>query len=41
MQRFRFIGFSSVSFFIVGVGIVLPAWIAFHTGGSTRSSKMM
>ncbi|WP_314962684.1 MFS transporter [Bradyrhizobium cosmicum] len=29
------IGFSSASFFIVGVGVVLPAWIAFHAGGSS------
>ncbi|WP_456679729.1 MULTISPECIES: MFS transporter [unclassified Bradyrhizobium] len=34
-QRLCFIGFSSASFFIVGVGIVLPAWIAFHAGGSS------
>ncbi|MBK3666356.1 MFS transporter [Bradyrhizobium diazoefficiens] len=34
-QRICFVGFSSASFFIVGVGIVLPAWIAFHAGGSS------
>ncbi|WP_375791491.1 MFS transporter (plasmid) [Bradyrhizobium sp. vgs-9] len=34
-QRLCFIGFSSASFFIVGIGIVLPAWIAFHAGGSS------
>ncbi|WP_247493206.1 hypothetical protein [Bradyrhizobium sp. 142] len=34
MQRRCFVGFSSVSFFIVGVGIVLPTWVAFAVGGS-------
>nr|WP_249157183.1 MFS transporter [Bradyrhizobium sp. KB893862 SZCCT0404] len=34
MARPLFIAFSSASFFIVGVGIVLPAWVAFHIGGS-------
>lgn len=34
MQRCCFVGFSSISFFIVGVGIVLPAWVAFAVGGS-------
>lgn len=34
MERPLFIAFSSASFFIVGVGIVLPAWVAFHIGGS-------
>lgn len=34
MQRRCFIGFSSISFFIVGAGIVLPAWVAFDVGGS-------
>ncbi|MBR0766457.1 MFS transporter [Bradyrhizobium japonicum] len=34
MQRHCFVGFSAVSFFIIGVGIVLPAWIAFGVGGS-------
>ncbi|MER9390001.1 hypothetical protein [Mesorhizobium sp. M0435] len=29
-----FIAFSSASFVIVGVGIVQPAWLAFHVGGS-------
>ncbi|TJW70429.1 MAG: MFS transporter, partial [Mesorhizobium sp.] len=33
-ERPLFIAFSCASFFIVGVGIVLPAWIAFHGGGS-------
>ncbi|MCK1357179.1 MFS transporter [Bradyrhizobium sp. CW7] len=33
-ERPLFIAFSSASFFIVGVGIVLPAWVAFHEGGS-------
>ncbi|MCK1479560.1 MFS transporter [Bradyrhizobium sp. 197] len=34
MQRRCFIGFSSISFFIVGAGIVMPAWVAFDVGGS-------
>ncbi|MGT0250448.1 MFS transporter [Burkholderia pyrrocinia] len=34
-QRSIFIGFSSASFFLIGVGIVLPAWIGFHAGGSS------
>ncbi|WP_271612343.1 MFS transporter [Bradyrhizobium sp. CCBAU 21362] len=34
LERPLFIEFSSASFFIVGVGIVLPAWVAFHVGGS-------
>ncbi|QPF90825.1 MFS transporter [Bradyrhizobium commune] len=34
LERPLFIAFSSASFFIVGVGIVLPAWVAFHIGGS-------
>ncbi|WP_244628283.1 MFS transporter [Tardiphaga robiniae] len=34
MERPLFIAFSSASFFIVGVGIVLPAWVAFQFGGS-------
>lgn len=33
-QRSCFVGLSSASFFVVGVGIVVPAWIAFHVGGS-------
>ncbi|MDA9393083.1 MFS transporter [Bradyrhizobium sp. CCBAU 45394] len=34
LERPLFIALSSASFFIVGVGIVLPGWIAFHVGGS-------
>ncbi|WMY10910.1 MFS transporter [Paraburkholderia phenoliruptrix] len=34
MQRLLYIAFSSASFFLVGVGIVLPPWVAFHAGGS-------
>lgn len=34
MQGLLFIAFSSASFFLVGVGIVLPPWVAFHAGGS-------
>ncbi|WNJ87993.1 MFS transporter [Bosea sp. 685] len=34
LERSLLIAFSAASFFIVGVGIVLPAWIAFHIGGS-------
>lgn len=34
-QRHVLMAFSSASFFIVGIGIVLPAWVAFHAGGSS------
>ncbi|WP_408581270.1 MFS transporter [Burkholderia cepacia] len=34
LQGLVFITFSSASFFLVGVGVVLPAWLAFHAGGS-------
>jgi MFS family permease len=40
-KRSIFIGFSSASFFIVGIGIVLPAWVAFHAGGSSLVGLVM
>lgn len=34
-HRLYLVGFSSASSFILGIGIVLPAWIAFRAGGSS------
>lgn len=34
LERSLFIALSPAAFFIVGVGIVLPAWVALHIGGS-------